>query len=395
MDSDKTPTMHASTVFFKIIDQIQSSNLNFQLQISPFSAKISLKKSWVRDRTGAPLLPPDRVEIVKHNDDSVENFAAKNLELEEKLLLLQNKYQQVEDESAKAYEMIDMLECKVAKAEANALEITKLDTYKECNEALQIKINKLELEISDFKRAKLKALEVSARLKKDLNDHKLKFSTEMAVKEKRHKEEVKAWKKSLGEANKEKIKMQQQFENKLGEEVAVKNVEIKKVCDEKAELEEKVNSLLDSLYSCNYCGRQACALECEEYEEFLEAENAVEENAYNENVYDAGQDISEQSKNVQLISLPAMGTAATSVTPSNPPPQSSSWLPPWTPPPTPPCSSCGADNYGPCPGSVCFSCIPNVQKSSPTRSSPSTTPPGTPPLLRRSHQLTPSSRNQL
>ena len=48
--------------------------------------------------------------------------------------------------------------------------------------------------------------------------------------------------------------MQKQFENKLGEEVAVKNVEIKKVCDEKAELEEKVNSLLDSLYSCNYCG---------------------------------------------------------------------------------------------------------------------------------------------
>ena len=76
----------------------------------------------------------------------------------------------------------------------------------------------------------------------------------MAAKEKRHKEEVKAWKKSLGEVNKEKIKMQKQFENKLGEELAVKNVEIKKVCDEKAELEEKVISLLDSLYSCNYCG---------------------------------------------------------------------------------------------------------------------------------------------
>ena len=88
MDSDQIPAMLASTVFYKIIGQIQSSNLNFQLHLSPFSAKISLKKSWVRDRTGAPLLPPDRVEIVKHNDDSVENFAAKNLELENSSKLL-------------------------------------------------------------------------------------------------------------------------------------------------------------------------------------------------------------------------------------------------------------------------------------------------------------------
>ena len=82
MDSDQTPAILASTVFFKIIDQIQSSNVNFQLQLSPFSAKISLKKSWVRDKTGALLLPPDSVKKVNQNVDRVENLAAKNLELE-------------------------------------------------------------------------------------------------------------------------------------------------------------------------------------------------------------------------------------------------------------------------------------------------------------------------
>ena len=58
IDSDKTTAMLASTVFYHIINPIQSSNLNFQLQISPYSAKILLKKSLVRDRAGALLLPP-------------------------------------------------------------------------------------------------------------------------------------------------------------------------------------------------------------------------------------------------------------------------------------------------------------------------------------------------
>ena len=86
--------MLASNVFYKIIDQIQSSNLNFHLQLSPFSAKISLKKSLIRGKAGALLLPPDRVMLANENDDDVENLAAaKNIRLEEKLFILQIKYQ--------------------------------------------------------------------------------------------------------------------------------------------------------------------------------------------------------------------------------------------------------------------------------------------------------------
>ena len=211
-DSDTNSAMLASNVFNKIIDQIQSSNLNFHLQISPFSAKISLKKSLIRGKAGALLLPPDRIMLANKNDDGVENLAAKNVMLEEKLFLLENNYQQAVNDSAKADEMINILECKVVKAEAHALEIyndsqSEIDTLKESNKALQTKINEYELEISDLKRVKGSALEASAKLNKDLNDYKLKFSTEKDALKKEHKEEVKALKNSIGQANKEKINM--------------------------------------------------------------------------------------------------------------------------------------------------------------------------------------------
>ena len=51
--------MLALNVYGNIIYQIRSSNLNFQLQISPFSAHISFKRSVARDRSGAFLLPPE------------------------------------------------------------------------------------------------------------------------------------------------------------------------------------------------------------------------------------------------------------------------------------------------------------------------------------------------
>ena len=52
IDSDRNSTMIAENTFPNIIQQDQSSNLNFQLQLSPFSAMISLKKTPVKDKSG-------------------------------------------------------------------------------------------------------------------------------------------------------------------------------------------------------------------------------------------------------------------------------------------------------------------------------------------------------
>ena len=47
-------TMAAGAVFESILQQIQSSNLNFKITLSPFAAEISLKKTPVKYRNGVP-----------------------------------------------------------------------------------------------------------------------------------------------------------------------------------------------------------------------------------------------------------------------------------------------------------------------------------------------------
>ena len=54
---DLDPTMLASKTFDNIVNLIQNSCLNFQIQLSPFAATISLKKSLIKDRTGSYVFP--------------------------------------------------------------------------------------------------------------------------------------------------------------------------------------------------------------------------------------------------------------------------------------------------------------------------------------------------
>ena len=54
---DSDFTMIATTEFNKVIDLVQSSCLNFQLKLSPFSATISLKKSLIKNKSGTFMVP--------------------------------------------------------------------------------------------------------------------------------------------------------------------------------------------------------------------------------------------------------------------------------------------------------------------------------------------------
>ena len=53
--------MAAVKTFYRIVQQVQTSNLNYQLHLTPFAANISLKKTTVKDRSGHPLPPPTQV----------------------------------------------------------------------------------------------------------------------------------------------------------------------------------------------------------------------------------------------------------------------------------------------------------------------------------------------
>ena len=149
---------------------------------------------------------------------------------------------------------------------------------------------------------------------------------------------------------------------KMKEELVAKDDEVKKNIDEKAGLQEKVESLLDLLYGCNACGLFEC--EC--------SDSSVREDCDN----------SLRPQNAMNGDQPSPPPDTSSQTPvPHPPPQPSST--PWTPPPTPPCSSCGGINFGPCPSSVCFDCIPPLERKIEFNTgSLSRTPPGTPPQLR-------------
>ena len=62
--------MVASNAFDQIIECVKSSNLNFFLQLSPFSATISVKKTLIKDKAGSYLLPssiPDYSAQLKHD----------------------------------------------------------------------------------------------------------------------------------------------------------------------------------------------------------------------------------------------------------------------------------------------------------------------------------------
>ena len=153
----------------------------------------------------------------------------------------------------------------------------------------------------------------------------------------------------------EEIKNLDKKNIELKEKLDLKDDEARKILHEKVNIEEKMESLLDILYGCHECG--LCACECDD-------------------------SIPEDRVTSSEPSSPSAKPFETPAPHHPPPPQPGSSSSSWSPPPTPPCDSCGGTNFGPCPSSVCFACIPPLQidQEHNTRS-PSGTPPGTPPPL--------------
>ena len=54
---DSDVTMVANDAFTKILSCIQESGLNYKIEMSPFSANISIKRSLARNLSGFPVLP--------------------------------------------------------------------------------------------------------------------------------------------------------------------------------------------------------------------------------------------------------------------------------------------------------------------------------------------------
>ena len=85
MSSPRRKTMAATLNFDEILRTIQASNLNFHLEISPFSAVIHMKKSLTTNKSGISLFPPPAYSVL------LEQEKCHNIVLSQKIVLLENE----------------------------------------------------------------------------------------------------------------------------------------------------------------------------------------------------------------------------------------------------------------------------------------------------------------
>ena len=145
-DSDKNFTTMASNTFDRLLRDIQSSNLNFHLQVSPFSAQISIKKSLVRERDETfrlPVLPQCDFAGGKEFDKLCHDCAQAINECANK-----------DEELAASKSTISILAAKLAKAEAEAMKIFNERKFKADILKKQIKVLQSENLEDNVKRLK-------------------------------------------------------------------------------------------------------------------------------------------------------------------------------------------------------------------------------------------------
>ena len=214
ISSDIDPTMLASKAFDRILQIIQQSNLNFALQVSPFSANISIKKSLVKNKSGCFLLPPEPSNSDENMNSKDVNAAivTKNIELENCVASLRHELEVAKDDCNVAHRRIQFLEDQL---EAKAcMEVTANEIHRKEIERKEKNTEKLDVKVCE------------------LEDEKQKLSNDLYA---------------------TKIELTKQYEK-------VKDI---------TELEEKINDLenenlklKDVLYGCCECGLWNC--ECNE-----------------------------------------------------------------------------------------------------------------------------------
>ena len=220
--------MLASKSLEHVLQQVQISSLNYQVQITPFSAFISLRKSFIKDKSGIPVTPPTSAWAPSHEHGKIESLLLKNEKLEKNTFLLQQNYEEALKERDTAKKAVETLESELSlKTEIKPFIINsvteaaevELNELREKVKDLQNKIEVRDDNIKDLEHANKIAKEVTDALHKKLKEAKIKYNKEKTEILKDHKAEVKALKKELGETNKENIKLKKKVEKFTNEDL--------------------------------------------------------------------------------------------------------------------------------------------------------------------------------
>ena len=71
--------MAVDAKFLSILNEIQHSNLNFSLQLTPFAAYITLKKSALKDQNGINAVPtPSILLLLQQAQQMIANLREEN-----------------------------------------------------------------------------------------------------------------------------------------------------------------------------------------------------------------------------------------------------------------------------------------------------------------------------
>ena len=216
--------MAATKAFERILDDVKSSNLNFCLQLSPFSATISLKKTLVKDKAGLFLYPPvaNASDLPKQNLNSIKveqlediiddlklRLAESTADCEqahEKITELENKLKiKQEDLETKDSDLTDQLDKKTC--EINILS----DEKKQLEQQFQTFIKERDTELQNLQQSLKTANCIVAKLNKKLTEIKVSHEDEKKRITKNFKSEIKSWKKNLGVESSERIKSEKKL----------------------------------------------------------------------------------------------------------------------------------------------------------------------------------------
>jgi myosin heavy subunit len=197
-------TMATSISFSAILDEIQKSNLNFKIELSPFSAVVTLKKTPIKDRKGLFAVPSPPSSFLLHQ---AQNEIAK---LSQRINILENENYQLKWDKKRAVEQSKKLniavddlkhelEVKSAKIKVEEDFLVETSKIQIENEALKSQISKLECMTTSFN--------------KKLAETMCKNDDEKAASEKSVRQEIKQWKKELGTERKLRINLEKKVSN--------------------------------------------------------------------------------------------------------------------------------------------------------------------------------------
>ena len=212
--------MAVEEAFKNVLSKIQNCGLNFKIEVSPFSANISIKKSFIRDKSGNIITPGD-IHFVKLKQEN--DFLVQQLNFQEsKFNSLKSKYENSLLHSEKSFETKEKLESKVQmlklQLQEAVEEIDKLSKIQSNADSIttakaEEDLEKLKYEAVDMKKNNEHLKQKLTRLNSELSETRVKTQNEIVKLRKAFKAEVKQWKKDLGEERKLKIRLEKKLEN--------------------------------------------------------------------------------------------------------------------------------------------------------------------------------------